>query len=154
MKIGLAIENDVAVANLMPAVFDIDRALKSCFASKEYGSDTLNIAIGTVLVSNSTISQRLHPVRPFKFKRLEKVKHPGTGQIMELYNSASWDVKPDFEKFSGMGLNDARNYLCEYLIASTRCLEDNQGLFPNFEVARFIADFELCLREHCSSKKS
>ena len=138
MKIGLAIENDATVTNLIPAVHGIDRALKSCFDNKEYGSDMLNIAIGTILVNESTISQQFHPARPFKFKRLERVKHPGTGQVMELHNCASWDVKPDFEKFSGMDLNDARDYLCDYLMDSTKCLEDNHSLFPDFDVARFI----------------
>ena len=137
----------------MPAVREINNALKACFADKEFGSDLIYLAIGMILVDSSEIAERFHPVRPFKYKRLDRVKHPGTGHIMEFHNSASWDVKPDFEKFSGMGLDEARDYLCETLIASTACLEKHHSEFPDFDVARFRADFEACLRTHCSKSE-
>lgn len=149
MDIGLAIESDVSVEHLIPAVREINNALKACFADKEYGSDLIYIAIGTILVDSSAIAERFHPVRPFKYKRLDRVKHPGTGQIMEFHNSAAWDVKPDFAAFSGMSLEGARDYLCEALIASTACLEEHHSQYPDFDVARFRADFESCLRTHC-----
>ena len=150
MKIGLAIEADVSVDHLMPAIRGVNNALEACFESREYGSDLIYAAIGLILVDSSAISKRFHPVRPFKYKRLDRVKHPGTGHIMEFHNSASWDVKPDFAAFSSMGLEGARDYLCEALIASTDCLEEHHSEFPDFDVARFRADFEACLRAHCS----
>lgn len=154
MNVGLGIESDAAVRHLMPAVREINNALNACFAAKEYGSDLIYIAIGMILVDTSAIAKRFHPARPFKYKRLDRVKHPGTGHIMEFHNSASWDVKPDFVKFSSMGLNDARDYLCEALIASTGCLEEHRSQYPNFDVARFRTDFEACLHALCAKQKA
>lgn len=134
----------------MPSVLGVNNTLKSCFASNEYGADLIYIAIGVILVDDSVIAKRFHPVRPFDYRHLDKVKHPGTGQIMEFRNSASWDVKPDFAAFSGMNLDAARDYLCETLIASTEVLEEHRSQYPDFDVARFRADFEACLRAHCA----
>lgn len=138
----------------MPAVRGVNNALEVCFADREYGSDLIDITIGMILVDSSEIAEQFHPVRPFKYKRLDRVKHPGTGQIMEFHNSAAWDVKPDFAKFSGMNLDDARDYLCETLIASTGCLEKHHNEFPDFDVARFRTDFDACLRAHCQQSQA
>lgn len=40
--------------------------------------------------------------------------------------------------------------LCEALIASTAILNENRSQFPDFDVTRFQADFEACLRAHCA----
>lgn len=150
MDVGLAIESDVSVEHLMPAVLGVNNALEACFAKHEYGSDLIYIAIGMVLVDNSAIAERFHPVRPFKYRRFDTEKSRITGEVFEIHKMATWDVKPDFEKFSGMGLEDARDYLCEALIASTGCLEEHHSQFPDFDVTRFRADFEACLRAHCA----
>jgi|SRR5687768_10744298 len=109
MKVGLGIESDAAIQHLMPAVRGVDNALEACFANEQYGTDLLHIAIGVILVDNSATAKRFHPVRPFKYKRLDRVKHPGTGQIMEFRNTATWDVKPDFGTFSGKTLGSVNN---------------------------------------------
>lgn len=152
MRIGLGIESDKSVEHLMPTVLGVNDVLKACFKDREYGSDLIYIAIGLILVDNSATAQRFHPVRPFKYKRLDRVKHPGTGQIMEFRNSAGWDVKPDFEKFRSMNEKEARDYLCEILTASTAVLAEHRNKFPDFDVERFRADFEGCLRAHCSGE--
>lgn len=150
MDVGLGIENDVSVAHLMPVVRGINDALKACFSDREYGADLIDITIGMILVTNTAISNQFHPVRPFKYKRIDRFKSITTGQIVEIRNSASWDVKPDFSTFSGLSLEAARNYLCKSLTASTAVLEEHRSEYPDFDVARFRADFETCLREHCS----
>lgn len=148
MDIGLAIEYHFSVEHLMPAVLGTNDALKACFANKEYGSDLIYIAIGVILTGHG--SERLHPERPFDYSRLDRVKHPGTGEISEIRNSAGWDVKPDFATFSSLSLDAARDYLCEALIASTAVLEEHRSEYPDFDVARFRTDFEACLRAHCT----
>jgi hypothetical protein len=150
MNVGLGIESHFSVEHLMPAVLEVNEALENYFSDKGYGADLIDIAIGLILLKDTETSKRLHPIRPFNYARLKRVKHPGTGQIMEIRNSASWDVKPDFATFSGLSLDAARDYLCEALIASTALLEEHRSEYPDFEVARFRADFETCLREHCS----
>lgn len=148
MNVGLGIESHFSVEHLMPAVLGVSNVLEVCFADREYGSDLIDITIGMILTGPG--SEKLHPVRPFDYSRLKRVKHPGTGHIIEIHNSAGWDVKPDFAVFSGMSLGEARDYLCEDLIASTACLEEHHNEFPDFDVTRFRADFEACLRAHCS----
>lgn len=150
MDIGLAIESDVSVEHLIPAVREINNALEACFADRGYGSDLIEIIIGVILVDGSAIAERFHPVRLFEYRRFDTERSRITGEVLEIHNMATWDVKPDFEKFSGMGLDEARDYLCETLIASTACLEKHHSEFPDFDVARFRADFEACLRTHCS----
>lgn len=150
MDVGLGIENDVSVAHLMPAVRGVNNALKACFSDREYGSDLIDITIGMILVTNTAISNRFHPIRPFKYKRLDRFKSITTGQIVEIRNSASWDVKPDFTTFSSLSLDAARDYLCEILIASTAVLEEHRNDYPDFDVASFRDDFEACLHAHCT----
>lgn len=147
MNVGLGIECDASVEHLMPVVRGLNNALKEYFANREYGTDLIHIAIGMILVTCSPIAQRFHPVRPFEYSRLDRVKHPGTGQIIEIHNSASWDIKPDLKAVSGMDLEAALGYLCNVLIASTGCLEEHHNLFPNFDVGRFRRDFAACLNQ-------
>lgn len=154
MDIGFGIESDVSVEHLMPAVRAVNDALTAYFAGREYGSDLIDITIGVILVTNTSISNRFHPVRPFKYKRIDKFKSITTGQIVEIRNCASWDVRPDFEIFSGLSLDGARDYLCETLIASTAVLEEHRSEYPDFDVARFRADFAACLQEHCCKQQA
>lgn len=149
MNVGLAIESDASVRHLMPAVLGVNNALEECFADREYGSDLIDIVIGLILVTGS-ISERLHSVRPFEYRRFDTERSQITGEVYEIHKMATWDVKPDFETFSGLGLEGARDYLCEALIASTACLEEHHSEFPDFDVARFRADFGACLQAHCA----
>lgn len=145
MNVGLAIESDKAVEHLMPAVLGVNNAIEAFFADREYGPDVIEVIIGLILMTGST-SERLHPVRPFEYRRFDTERSRIIGGVLEIHKQATWDVKPDFETFSGLGLEGARDYLCEALIASTACLEEHHSEFPDFDVARFRDDFEACLR--------
>ena len=149
MDVGLAIESDATVSHLIPSVRGVNNALEAYFSSRDYGADLTDIAIGVILVATSEISDRFHPVRPFKYRRFDREKSRITGEIFEIKTAASWDLKPDFAKFSGVDLIGARDYLCERLIASTSCLETHCSKFPAFDVGRFRVDFESCLKRHC-----
>jgi hypothetical protein len=153
MDVGLAIESDVSVEHLMPAVRGVNNAIEAYFVDRDYGSDLTNIGIGMILVTGP-ISERLHSVRPFRYRRFDREKSRITGEIFEIHTTAEWDVKPDFEKFSAMRSDDARDYLCEALIASTACLEEHRNQFPDFDVSRFRNDFESCLHAHCAKTTS
>lgn len=149
MDVGLAIESDASVSHLIPSVRGVNNALEAYFLSRNYGADLTSIAIGLILVGTSEISDRLHPVRAFKYTRFDRERSQITGVIYEINTTASWDVKPDFAKFSGMDLNGARNYLCKSLIASADCLHEHCNKFPDFHVGRFRVDFDACLKAHC-----
>jgi hypothetical protein len=133
----------------MPAVLGVNNTLEVYFLDRGYGSDLIDIVIGLILVTDSKISKRFHPVRPFSYKFFDTEKSRITGELFEIHKMATWDVKPDFAVFSGMGLDAARNYVCEALIASTCCLDEHRNEYPDFDVASFRADFEACLRAHC-----
>lgn len=133
----------------MPSVLGINNALETYFVDRSYGGDVTNVVIGTILVERSEIADRFHPVRPFRYTRFNREKSRITGEIFEVHTTAGWDVKPDFAVFSGQGLEGARDYLCEALIASTAVLEEHHDQYPDFDVARFRADFAACLRAHC-----
>lgn len=149
MNVGLAIESDRAVEHLMPAVLGVNNAIEAFFVEREYGPDVIEVIIGLILMTGPT-SERLHPVRPFQYRRFDTERSRITGGVIEIHNSASWDVKPDFAAFSSMDLKGARDYLCESLIASTACLEEHRSEFPDFDVSRFRGDFEACLQTHCA----
>jgi hypothetical protein len=150
MNVGLAIESDVSVEHLMPAVLGINNALEGYFANRSYGSDVTNAAIGTILVTGA-ISERFHPVRPFRYTRFKREKSRITGEIFEVHTTVGWDVKPNFATFSGQSLDGVRDCLCEALIASTAILEEHHDQYPDFDVTRFRTDFSACLRAHCGT---
>ena len=147
MNVGLAIESDKAVAHLMPVVLGVNKALEAFFVARAYGTDVIEVIIGLILMTGPT-SERLHPIRPFQYRRFDTERSRITGGVIEIHKSATWDVKPDFATFSGQGLEGARDYLCEALIASTAVLEEHHGEFPDFDLVRFRADFAACLRVH------
>ena len=149
MDVGLAIESDASVSHLMPSVRGVSNVLEAHFLSRSYGVDLTCITIGLILVGASEVSDRFHPVRPFKYRRFDREKSRITGEIYEINTAASWDIKPEFNIFCGLDLVGARNYLCDFLIDSTSCLDAHHSKFLHFDVARFRADFESCLKAHC-----
>jgi len=152
MNVGLAIESDITVEHLMPAVLGVNNAIEEFFVDREYGPDVIEVIIGLILMTGPT-SERLHPVRPFEYRRFDTERSRITGGVIEIHKSATWDVKPDFATFNGQSLGGARDYLCEALIASTAVLEEHRSEYPDFDVARFRADFETCLRKHCREEQ-
>lgn len=148
MNVGLAIESDASIRHLMPAVLGVNNAIEAFFVDREYGPDVLEVIIGLILMTGPT-SERLHPVRPFEYRRFDTERSRITGGVIEIHKSATWDVKPDFATFSGQGLEGARDSLCEALIASTGVLEEHHDQYPDFDVARFRSDFAACLRTYC-----
>lgn len=134
----------------MPAVLGVNNAIEAFFADRAYGPDVIEVIIGLILMTGPT-SERLHPVRPFEYRRFDTEKSRITGGVIEIHKSATWDVKPDFAAFIGQSQESARSYLCEALVASTAVLDEHHNLYPDFDVARFQADFAACLRAHCAS---
>jgi hypothetical protein len=153
MNVGLAIESDRAVEHLVPAAVGITNALEAYFGDRQYGPDVIEIIIGLILMTGS-VSERLHPVRPFAYRRFATERSRITGGIVEIHKSASWDVRPDFAVFSGQSLQGARDYLCGVLLASTAVLQEHQSEYPDFDVPGFRADFETCLRAHCGKPEA
>lgn len=141
MRVGLALEIDSTLDHLASVVAEIDRAFKSFFSDREYGNDVENIFVGIILTGPG--SERTHPVRKLRYKKVHKVRIPGN-QI-ELRNVVEYDIKPDFESFRQADIGEARRQLANELVGSLPILEKHQSKFPEFDVASFRSDVRACL---------
>ncbi|WP_031431889.1 hypothetical protein [Methylomicrobium agile] len=151
MNVGLAIESNETVERFLPIMEKLYTELKIYFYKRDYGKDLQDLAIGLILTGPGT--EKFHPIRSFKYEKESSYKDIFTNKRVNIKNAASYDVKPDFERFSQMTLDDAQNYLAELLFESTEVLESNHEKFPNFDVKQFRKDFANCLRG-CSSRRS
>lgn len=143
MNVGLAIESDQSLEVFSQVFYELDKRLKEYFPNKDFGDDLEDLAIGLILTGPG--SERLHPIRPFKYEKESSYKDIFTNKRVTIKNAASYDVKPDFEAFSQMTLDEAQNYLAKLLSESTEVLERNHKKFPNFDVKQFRKDFSNCL---------
>ncbi len=89
-------------------------------------------------------SERLHPIRPFKYKKSLRTKIPG--KVIERKNVVEYDVKPNHSTFSQLSLDQARQQLSKLLVDSIDLVEQHKSEFPDFDVAQFRGDMKLCLR--------
>ncbi|WP_426994315.1 hypothetical protein [Methylomonas sp. CM2] len=143
MNVGLAIERDASLENYAHLIREFYSKIKEYFSDKDYGEDLKDLAIGLVLTGPG--SERLHPVRLFKYEKESSYKDLFTNKRVTIRNAASYDIKPDFDKFSQMTLEDAQNYLAKLLYESTEVLECHHEKFPNFDVKQFREDFAVCV---------
>src|SRR5882757_3865516 len=135
---------DVEVERLGAAMERIDSRLRQFFADKTYGSDVEYVSIGMLVMGAG--SERFHPVRPLKYKKIYKYKSILTGEKIEERNVLELDVKPDFEKISRMNSELAERYMIETLIAGVDQIERARKRFPDFDVAKFREDLRVCLQ--------
>lgn len=145
MDVGLAIESDASVDSYTPMICAINNALKLYFSGRDYGEDLQYLGIGLIITGSN--SEKFHPIRPFKYEKESFYKDIFTNQRKSLKNAASYDVKPDFERFCQMELNEARSYLVQLLVESTEILERNLDKFPQFDFKQFRNDFSDCLTQ-------
>lgn len=141
MRVGLALEIDSALDHLATVVSEIDQELKTFFSDREYGNDVENIFIGIVLTGPG--SERIHPVRRLRHKKLHKIRLPG--KQIEFRNLVEYDIKPDFEAYRRADVCEARRRLVGDLVGSLEVLEKHRDRFPNFDVAHFGSDLRVCL---------
>ena len=144
MDVGLAIYMDEAVERLGAALNRIDVRLEEFFADRTYGADVEHIAIGLLVMA--TGSEKLHPVRPLRYKKVYRYKSILTGEKVEEHNVLELDVKPDYEKISRMNSELAERYLVETIIAGVDQIESARKRFPDFDVPQFRDDLRVCLQ--------
>ena len=70
MEIGLSLEVDGELGRLTNAITRIEDRLTAFFAGKDYGEGVASIYIGVILMGPG--SERLHPVRAFKYQKVYK----------------------------------------------------------------------------------
>lgn len=120
---------------------ELSEKLGRCFKDRSYGEDGMNLLIGVILTDPG--NSRLHPTRGLKCRKLVKVKFPP----VEFRNIIEYDLKPDFNLFSQLDLQQARAYLSDLLSHSITVLQDHATKFPDFDLVRFQDDFRTCLTD-------
>ena len=141
MRVGLALEVDSALDHLAVIVAEIDQELKTFFSDRQYGTDVENIFVGIILTGPN--SERIHPTRNLRYKKLYRIRIPGKN--IELRNVVEYDIKPDFEIFLRADASEARLHLVAELVRSLEVLKKHQSKFPSFDVTRFGGDLKACL---------
>lgn len=144
MEIGFAREVDVELERLSSTVTRLEDRLKAFFSDKEYGEGVSSIFIGVILMGSG--SERLHPVRLFKYQKLCKFRSITTGERTEIPEVVMLDVKPDFDTLKRLNSEAAGSYIAEALIKAMDVISSHQKKFPMFNAAKFKEDFAMCLR--------
>jgi hypothetical protein len=145
MIVAIALTIDEEIARLSHGVWRISARLKEYFADKSYGDDIESLFIGLNLTAPG--SERLHPVRGLKYRRKFTLKSSLTGASEYLGNTVEVDIKPDYATIQTMNSEKAQTYIVDALIDGLDALKKNQAKFPNFDAARFAAEFTECLRK-------
>ena len=143
MIVAIALTVDEEIARLSSGVGRISVRLKECFADKSYGEDIESLFIGLILTGPG--SERLHPVRPLKFRKKFTLKSSMTGTTEYLGNTVEFDIKPDYATIRTMNSEKAESYIVDKLLDGLRILAKHQKKFPNFDFDRFAAAFSACL---------
>jgi hypothetical protein len=141
--IGIALYIDQEIDRLSNGIGRLSVRLKECFADKSYGDDIESLFIGLILAAPG--SERLHPVRPLKYRRNFTLKSLLTRTTEYLGNTVEFDIKPDYTVVRTMNSEKAGTYIVETLIESLDVLKKHQPKFPNFDVERFTTTFAECL---------
>jgi hypothetical protein len=144
MEIGIALEIDAELERLSSAVTRIEDRLNGCFSTKNYGEGVASIFIGLILMG--TDSERLHPVRPFRYRKLYKFTSRITGERTELSDVVTFDVKPNYEGLRRLNAEAAEQFIAAALIEAMDAFSKHQKKFPHFNVTLFTEEFAACLR--------
>jgi hypothetical protein len=145
MIVGIALDIDEEINRLSRGVGQLSVRLKDCFADKTYGHDIECIFIGLILTGPG--SERLHPVRPLKYRREFTLKNSLTRTTEYLGNTVEFDIKPDYAMIRTMNAETAEKHIIDALIDGLDALRKNHSKFPNFDLTRFTKAFTECLRK-------
>src|SRR5690349_20628182 len=96
MKVGITLDIDEEIERLSNAVSRIDDRLMGYFETRSYGDDLQALFIGLILTGPG--SEKLHPVRPLKYRRNYTLSIRELRQKIYMGNVVEFDVKPDYSK--------------------------------------------------------
>jgi hypothetical protein len=149
VKVGIAQEIDSEFERLAGVLTRLDDRLREYFAGRQYGQGISSIIIGVILMGPG--SERFHPVRPFKYKKLSKFRSLVTGEQKEMKDVVTLDVKPDYQTLRQLNAEAAESYISNALIGAMNAICSHQEKFPMFDTAKFKEDFTACLRQSSST---
>jgi hypothetical protein len=143
MIVGIAPCIDEEIERLLRCVGQISVRLREYFADKAYGGDIECLFIGLILTG--PCSERLHPVRPLKYRKKFTLKNSLTHTTEYLGNTVWFDIKPDYATIRTMNSEKAEIYIINTLLDGIRILSKHQKKFPSFDFHRFATAFAACL---------
>jgi len=143
VKVGLALYIDEEISRLSAVVSRINQRLTEFFETRTYGNDVQSIFIGVVLMGPG--SERLHRVRPLKYRRDYTLVIRELKRKEYLGNVVEFDVRPDYSALRTLNSEDAAKYIIQSLIDGLSALAPHQNKFPDFGLAAFREDFRACL---------
>jgi hypothetical protein len=145
MEIGIALYIDAGLKRLSSTIMRINDRLEAYFSTKEYGEGISSVFIGLILMAPG--SERLHPVTPFKYQKLDRYSDIFTGRQVQVKDVVTFDVKPNYESLTHLNSEEAEKYIAEALIEAMGVISKQQEEFPMFNTAQFKDDFAKCLRQ-------
>jgi hypothetical protein len=143
MIVAIALSVDEEIDRLSNGVGRLSVRLKECFADKSHGDDIESLFIGLILTAPG--SERLHPVRPLKYRRNFTLKSSLTGTTEYLGNTVEFDIRPDYTVIRTMNSEKAQQYVIDGLIEGLDVLKKSRAKYPNFDVDGFTTAFTDCL---------
>jgi hypothetical protein len=143
VKVGLALYIEEEIDRLSAVVARIDQRLSEFFETRTYGGDVQVIFIGLILMGPG--SERLHRVRPLKYRREYTLSNRELNLKEYLGNVVEFDLKPDYLSVRTLNSEDAERYITGSLIEGLSELVAHQRKFPDFDLAGFREDFCSCL---------
>lgn len=143
MKVGLALYIEEEIDRLSAVVARIDQRLNEFFQTRTYGKDVQSLFIGLILLGPG--SERLHSVRPLKYRRQHTLSNRELNLKEYLGNVVEFDVKPDYQGVRTLNSEDAERYIIRSLIEGLSELTAHQRKFPEFDLTGFREDFCACL---------
>lgn len=143
MKVGLALYIEEEIDRLSAVAARIDQRLNEFFETRTYGEDVQSIVIGLILMGPG--SERLHRVRPLKYRRQYTLLNRELNLKEYFGNVVEFDVKPDYLSVRTLNSEDAALYIIRSLIEGLSQLIPHQSKFPDFDLARFREHFCACL---------
>jgi hypothetical protein len=152
MDIGLAVERHADLDRISGAIWRIDGRLRQFFHGRDYGMSELNVYIGLILTGPG--SERLHPVRPVKYRK--RMRHTSiiTGEHAELENVVTFDVKPSYENLKKLNSEEAEQLIAVSIVEGAAQLEKLRHELPNDFIERFRSDLAACLSSSVVSGSS
>ena len=143
MNVGLGIYMDEELERLGNGLGRIDETLKRFFETKDYGKDVESIFIGLILTGPG--SEKFHPVRLLRYRKVVNLHIRVTGQRLKHEKVVTFSVKPDYSVLRRSNAEEAGKFISESILMATEQMVTAQKRFPDFDVAKFRRDLELCL---------
>jgi len=142
MDVSVSVASDSSIYDKLDALEDLEQAVRAHFSDRAYGPNVNYLTVGIHIFPPDDTG--VHGARPLKFMKTLKI--PVAKKV--LTNVVEYYIFPDYERFKRSSQEKGRAYVAQMLIDSTDILIKNQAKYPDWDAARFQADFTAFLRKY------